>query len=559
MMIGVAGILLILIITSGCIAFAGNTPELQPVSDEQTREMQAALYPVIYLITDEMDDACSLVMKTARELDGKEATDPDVRLALVKLRRDIPSSFEAGLFDADDTLISSTEDLGATMEIGSGKATHHYTEEDFKAVGSRCIVSGYTTLLHGDNGFTFTAAVYDDDGKYNGNLRVGIDTLALFAGINEYLRNEYGYTIWVTQENGLVIYDQDSQEIGENLISDTLYQIPSLQSAVKKILADPLGNASYFFHDPTWVNFVQTNTVWGTVSPGYGMTWKIVLSDNIPEKTSGDPEEMRTPEELKAFVEEAYVYAQKEGKEKALAAFNDPRGEFSDGELYIFAYDMDGVTMALPYQPGLIGTSRWFIEDPSGVKIMQRMVSRAQQGGGYLCYLYPNPDHNYAQEYKLSYLMPVDDTWFIGAGSYIQNSPLSNSEYIDWQAREDLTYQVRNMQYIAATEGIPSLTAMIKDPTSSLQIDGLYPFAVAENGTVLACSLKPWLDGTNQLGRTTALGVSLFREMISTAREGGGVFYCLDGDPGSSDAQYMLIYVEPADASVCVGSMLIIG
>lgn len=557
-MIGIAGFLLTLIITSGCIAFAGNTPELKPVSDEYTREMQAALYPMIYQITDEMDDACRLVMDTARELDGKEATDPDVQLALLKLRRDIPFSFEAGLFDANDTLIASTEDLGATMEIGAGKATHHYTEEDFKAAGSRCIVSGYTTLLHGDNGFTFTSAVYDDEGKYNGNLRVGIDTWALFAGFNEYLRNEYGYTIWVTQENGLVIYDSDAQEIGKSLTSATLYQIPSLQDAVNKILKDPSGNASYFFLDPTWENYVQTNTVWGTVNPGYGMTWRIVLTDNVPEKISETPDEMPTPEELKAFVEKAYVYAQLEGKEKALAAFNDPHGQFIDGDLYIFAYDMNGVTMSLPYQRGILGTSRWFLEDPYGVKIVQRMVSRAEQGGGYLCYIYTNPDHNYANEYKLSYVMPVDDTWFIGTGAYIQNSPLSNYEYIDWKLREDLTYQVREMQYIAKTDGIASLVAMIKDQKSELQIDGLYPFAVTENGTILACSLTPWLADTNQLGRTTALGVSIYRELISTARAGGGVLYCLNGDPESSDAQYMLIYVEPADDSVCVGSMILI-
>ena len=558
-MIGITGILLTLIITSGCIAFAGDTPELKPVSDEETREMQAALYPMIYRIADEMDDACRLVMDTARELDGKAADDPAVQLALLKLRRDIPFSFEAGLFDADDTLIASTEDLGATMEIGSGKATHHYTEEDFKAAGSRCIVSGHSTLLHGDKGFTFTAPVYDANGKYNGNLRVGIDTWALFSGINEYLRNEYGYTIWVAQENGLVIYDSDAQEIGENLISDTLYQIPSLQDAVKKILKDQSGNASYFFFDPTWVNYVQTNTVWGTVSPGYGMTWRIVLTDNVPEKTAETTEAMPTPEELKAFVEKANVYAQLEGKEKALAAFNDPRGEFAEGELYIFAYDMDGVTLALPYQPGLIGTSRWFLEDPYGVKILQRMISRAEQGGGYLCYIYTNPDHNYANEYKLSYVMPVDDTWFIGTGAYIQNSPLSNYEYIDWKLREDLTYQVRDMQYIAKTDGIPSMVAMIKDPKSELQIEGLYPFAVTEDGMILACSLNPWLTDTNQLGRTTTLGVSIYREIISTARAGRGVFYCLNGDPEGSDAEYMLIYVEPADESVCVGSMLLIG
>ena len=46
------------------------------------------------------------------------------------------------------------------------------------------------------------------------------------------------------------------------------------------------------------------------------------------------------------------------GKTAALSAFNDPKGEFIDGELYIFAYDMNGTVLSLPYQPDLVGENR---------------------------------------------------------------------------------------------------------------------------------------------------------------------------------------------------------
>ena len=135
--IGVIGILLLLIFTSGCIISAQNTTQLEPVPAEQINSMDAALYPLTYLIAKDMEQACCLVGKTARELDGVPTDDPAVELTLLKLRRDIPFSFEAGLFDKNDTLIASTEDRGKTMEIGVGKATHHYTEEELKAAGPR--------------------------------------------------------------------------------------------------------------------------------------------------------------------------------------------------------------------------------------------------------------------------------------------------------------------------------------------------------------------------------------------------------------------------------------
>ena len=557
--IGVIGILLLLIFTSGCIISAQNTTQLEPVPAEQINSMDAALYPLTYLIAKDMEQACCLVGKTARELDGVPTDDPAVELTLLKLRRDIPFSFEAGLFDKNDTLIASTEDRGKTMEIGVGKATHHYTEEELKAAGPACIVSGYSTLFHGDKGFTFTTAVYDAQGNYNGTLRVGIDTWSLFSGINQFLRNEYGYTLWVTQNDGVVIYDQDTTEIGRNLITDELYHTNSLQDTVQTICEDQSGNASYLFYDATWVDLGQINVVWDTVYPGYGMEWRIVLTDNVPAKTETETTATPTTEELKSFVEKAYVYAQTHTKEEALHAFNDQNGEFIDGELYIFAYDMDGEILALPYQPGLIGSNRWLMEDSSGVKILQRMIARAQQGGGYVNYMTANPDHQYAQEFKLSYVMPVDDTWFIGAGIYLQENPLSQDQYLSWTEHEDMTYQVRNMQYLAKKEGIESVIEMIKDPDSELQIEGLYPFAVTENGTDLADALKPELEGTNQLGMTNSLGMSIAREVISLAQAGGGWMYGLWGIPPENEEEYVLIYVEPIDVSVYVASLIILG
>ena len=62
-----------------------------------------------------------------------------------------------------------------------------------------------------------------------------------------------------------------------------------------------------------------------------------------------------TTAQVQAFVEKAVDYAQDDGKQKALAAFTAPGGEFHDGELYIFAYDFDGTVIAHGGEPGLVG------------------------------------------------------------------------------------------------------------------------------------------------------------------------------------------------------------
>ncbi len=125
----------------------------------------------------------------------------------------------------------------------------------------------------------------------------------------------------------------------------------------------------------------------------------------------------RSPEELVAFVNTAYEYAQQNGKGVAVNAFNQQTGQFIKDELYIFAYDMEGNTLALPFQPEIIGTNRWNATDPDGTAFIQQIIHTAQAGGGFVCYTYLDPTSNIVKP-KLSYVMGVDQDWLIGAGIY---------------------------------------------------------------------------------------------------------------------------------------------
>ena len=123
-------------------------------------------------------------------------------------------------------------------------------------------------------------------------------------------------------------------------------------------------------------------------------------------------------EDLVAFVNGARDFALKTTKEVALKTFNDKNGKFVEGNRYIFAYDYDGRTLALPYQPELIGTSRTDARDPNGVDFNQQAIDTARRGNGFFYYVYPDPSRNMTQALKLSYVVKVDDTWFLGSGIY---------------------------------------------------------------------------------------------------------------------------------------------
>jgi signal transduction histidine kinase len=125
-----------------------------------------------------------------------------------------------------------------------------------------------------------------------------------------------------------------------------------------------------------------------------------------------------TKADVQAFVEKAVSFAKANGKEAALAAFTQAGGEFHQGQLYIYAYSFDGTVIAHGGDAKLVGQNLIGMKDPNGVQVIRELVALAQRGSGWLYYTWPNPANNNQQEPKLGYVMKVDDTWFLGSGTY---------------------------------------------------------------------------------------------------------------------------------------------
>ena len=133
---------------------------------------------------------------------------------------------------------------------------------------------------------------------------------------------------------------------------------------------------------------------------------------------TGIPLKTVTREELVAFVQRAVWYAKIEGKAEALAAFDKTNGSFFEGQLYIYAYDFNGTTIAHPVNPEKIGVNRLNEKDAVGNLFIRELRDAALNGSGFVEYYYINPTHNNTIEKKLGYVIKVDDSWWLGSGIY---------------------------------------------------------------------------------------------------------------------------------------------
>lgn len=130
-----------------------------------------------------------------------------------------------------------------------------------------------------------------------------------------------------------------------------------------------------------------------------------------PDTTSADEGIYTSNETLAAFVESAVSYANTYGKEKALSEFSNPNGSFVQGELYIYAYDFNGTTIAHPFNPEKIGVNRLYEKDAAGSYFITDLRDKALNGSGFVEFYYINPAHNRSIEKKLGYVEKVDDDW----------------------------------------------------------------------------------------------------------------------------------------------------
>jgi len=142
-----------------------------------------------------------------------------------------------------------------------------------------------------------------------------------------------------------------------------------------------------------------------------------VMSIALGLQSAALAEEKRRPEEAVAMVKRGAAYIKEVGVEKAMAEFNNPKGKFVDGSLYIFAYDMKGVNLASP-NPKIVGRNMLGFKDPNGKETVKAYIAAANspQGNGWVDFVWPHPQTKEMQA-KSAYVEKVGDV-LIACGIY---------------------------------------------------------------------------------------------------------------------------------------------
>ncbi|MBN1546586.1 MAG: cache domain-containing protein [Syntrophaceae bacterium] len=117
----------------------------------------------------------------------------------------------------------------------------------------------------------------------------------------------------------------------------------------------------------------------------------------------------RSLDMAKLWVSKAVSYYKVQGREKSLAEFSNPKGLFTEEEMYILALNIDGIVIAHGIDEKYIGRDFLQLSDSRGNRYYQEVIETANsKGSGVVEYWWLNPVTGHI-ELKDLYFEKVDD------------------------------------------------------------------------------------------------------------------------------------------------------
>lgn len=100
------------------------------------------------------------------------------------------------------------------------------------------------------------------------------------------------------------------------------------------------------------------------------------------------------------------------------------------GYNYIFMSSYEGKMLVQPFEPAMEGTNQKELRDAYGLSIIEALIEKARQGGGFVTYYYHPPQRPEPQQ-KISYVMPIPELGvYIGSGMYVDDIRTSYRQFL---------------------------------------------------------------------------------------------------------------------------------
>lgn len=232
---------------------------------------------------------------------------------------------------------------------------------------------------------------------------------------------------------------------------------------------------------------------------------EVVPTEQAPSARPTPAEEFDVESKRKAvmgLIDQGVAYFSKHSDDQAFHAFTHDK-RFIRGELYLFVFDNKGTCMAHGQEHELIWQNLYNVQDTFGVYVVQAMLDKAKQGGGWVTYQWRNAT-------EMTYVKEVtkgDKRYIIGCG-YFPHSKIDAVVNLVKGAVALFN------QTIAEGKPIEQAFSSMSYPLGRFVFGDLYLYALNFDGVHMAHGELPGLIGTNGISYQDATGKYVNQEII---------------------------------------------
>lgn len=312
---------------------------------------------------------------------------------------------------------------------------------------------------------------------------------SFYAFLNDRKFTRGEVTLFVYDANGTIYVQETASELWKNLKGQKNRQGIDVFDLMMKKVAKGGGWVEY-----EWENGFKSSYIESVEKGGakyiVGAGWYAETKEN----------------EVVSTVKDAVNYFKTRGKQEALREISNAVGQFVNGDIYVYAYDAKGYCVAHGDNVALIGRDFFHLRDDEGLFLIQMLIDKAKQGGGWVDYIW-----NHAP--KRGYVELVSDA----DGDYI----IGSGYHPDTKRSLVISLVKRGVKYFNSW-GRERAAIEFNSQTGEFVIGDLAVFMYDFNGNVLSQGDYLAYVGQNLYNLRSSAGEYIVKNLIARADAGGG-------------------------------------
>ena len=274
-----SGIALIVIFAVFCFAFVcgctGNTSAPESAVEEDATEALQYLKSGVNL---SLSDTLALAEETSRALANIDRNQTGVNDILGEAQEKF-TWIDSAIFISPTGVAVAAMPESYSELIGVDFSYQDIVQE---ALANRSpVMSDYMLLDEGVMGTLLEYPVYSEDGEYAGILSFAFTPAELIEPYAEDIKSKCGYSVMVAQPDGIILYNEDNEEIGKETFGNSTYEAyPSLIVFAEEYSSSPSGTYNYTFKATVSADEVQKKAFWDTVEI-LDKEWRVMVIKEI--------------------------------------------------------------------------------------------------------------------------------------------------------------------------------------------------------------------------------------------------------------------------------------